>query len=1156
MAEKLCFNESTIGGIRNSIKSRECNEKYFKLPNNLREARDLARGGELNRGMEMVGNSLKAHRSCNEAIIFVYGVSGAGKTASLNHLFGFDIIRISDEKASDTKLVTEYVATMESDDWRVSNLQIGFIDMPGWNDSRGEEQDILNMATIDQFISNHPYLGSIAYKCYPSIVMVAIKANDNRIVGENSQVVRMFRALTKLKIIDKVRPNLLIILTHVVDVGKRRFKDNLNNLIIIVKELAKSYLDIEPVITYVENKYEENELEVKGDWTILRDGTLQPRNVFEAMMQLTDKHKDEVGHEAIRLYFTSKGNNKPITKRQSVPGTLNELEIKKWRSILAQEFANAPRNEVSQALQTYAHSHPDICTERSLVTLMIELNARLLTQLVCLHSMTLNQVQERLVPYQLSQIENQSLVEGCGVKPYEFPNIIHTIGYGMNAETGELTHSPTLVLSSEWYVQRGVKLPKSMQVVKPKEKRRVEWKRLSESHSSLDKLAGQTLTSPSTEIPVKYQFQIIYSIYTVKLILSDHQLLVSQLSPGFKEAVTALPESSIAEGNQVRREYVDFFNMYGHWVLVGCECGGCVEGELEMEEREAMYIQEHISLYINNLIERLESGDDSAALPLASGDINEAEQMFESIGRQVLNWRGGDYPGQITLTAITPQMWQQWTTSLYEKPITLDVFGSNNPKQLQIYQLVSLVDSHRSIQVEVASKGFVRDTVFEVILETSLQDGISTEIHTPPSMIEYTGDTHLRRETISSVYRSVTLDKSPGGFPENATIIQGEPLNSYTNEIRQIELGDTILCIDPWEIKYSKVVKVNSSEEEKELEYLHIEHEYGELLIGGNHTIKQVKGFPNKESMMALASDLRKGDVILYMDKKQNKCLHSKILSVGTKVGKGHYSLKVKHEFADILVDQVVTGDEEPACFPGNASVMLRGGERVRMDELEIGDYVLSIHPTTGKPVYSRVYLWAHRDTHITATFLHITHPHGHLHISANHLILNGDQRRPVPADQLRVGDSIHFLSPCLSQQQQQQLDGKDEEERGDSHTLISVPVLHVHTCTQVGYYAPFTNNGLIVVDGIATSVYSHLSTHSQSDSSSSSSSWLWSGVFHSVTSGLVHKFGMHRVGHCVLTPVRVGCKLGMASVLSRQMDTNTHIHKYCQWFLKLCRNV
>ena len=102
--------------------------------------------------------------------------------------------------------------------------------------------------------------------------------------------------------------------------------------------------------------------------------------------------------------------------------------------------------------------------------------------------------------------------------------------------------------------------------------------------------------------------------------------------------------------------------------------------------------------------------------------------------------------------------------------------------------------------------------------------------------------------------------------------------------------------------------------------------------------------------------------------------------------------------------------------------------------------------------------LLTNRDPHITATFLHITHPHGHLHISANHLILSGEQRRPVPAGHLTVGDTIHsFLATATA-------------------ISISVPVLDIHTCTQVGFYAPFTNNGLIVVDGIASSVYSQLS--------------------------------------------------------------------------------
>ena len=1118
MAEKLCHHETTDDEVEGSIITSENTRKYFELPDSLIKAHLLSKKGILNRGMEMVGNSLKAHRSCNEAIIFVYGVSGAGKSASINHLFGFDIISISDESKVDTKLVTEYVATMQSEEWGVSNLQIGFIDMPGWNDARGEVQDISNIAMIDQFVSNHPYLGSNLYKCYPSIVMIAIKANDNRLVGENSQVVRMFRALTKLKIIDKDRPNLLIILTHVMEVGRRRFNDNLKNVIAIIKELAKSYLNIEPAITYVENKYEDHELEEKGDWTILRDGTLQPKNVFEAMMQLTGQHKDEVGHEAIRLYFASRGTNKPVITRQSVPGTLREYEIRRWRSIIAQEFANAPRNEVSQALQTYADKHPDICSKRSLVSLMIELNARSLSRLDTLQSMTLNQVQERLAPYQLSQVENQSLVEGCGVKPYQFPDILQNIGYGMNAETGELTHSPTLELPSDWYVHRGVKVPKSMHVVKPIEKRRVEWKRLSEYNSAHDLMAGQMLTPPSTGIPGKYQFQITYSVYTVKLILSDHQLLLSQLSPGFKEAVTALPESSIVEGNQVRREYVDFFNTYGHWVIVGCECGGCVEGELEMEERDTTHLQKHFTVYINNLLDRLESEDVSTSLPISSDNIIETEHIYEPIGRKALNWKGGDCPGQFTLCTITPQKWQQWTTSLYEKPVILDVLGSSNVKQLQIYQLASLLDNSKCNELHKAltTPGVKFDT--EPVNMKSVESSSSgSKEYSMIQTVEYT------REGTSKQHASATLKIASGGFPENSICIRGCFEDFSTVQIKDIIENDSVLCRDPYWIKFEKAkgVKIPKVEENDNIfEYFKITHEYGDITLGHVHTV--LVKYPFKPPELTLVKLIRPGDVIYYIDVSKKKTLKSKVNEISIVEGRGNYSFQMGG-MNMVAVNQILTGGEEPACFPGNASVVLRGGERVRMDELKIGDYVLSIRPTTGKSVYSKVYLWAHRDPHITATFLHITHPQGHLHISANHLILSGDKMRPVPADQLRVGDSVHFLSPCLSQQQ---LNVQEGEGGGDSHTLISVPVLHIQTCTQVGYYAPFTMNGYLIVDRIATSIFS-------------------------VTEPSMAQVPFFQsIGQSLFYPMRVLDRFGFGSIVGTYLEKDTKIHKYAQ-FLK-----
>ena len=429
--------EARPDGGEVSTKTDENVGEYFELPDRFTQAYKLQYNGVTHQAMEMVENSLRAHRSCNEAIIFSYGLTGAGKTSTLNHLFGFNLIEIKERHGADTKGVTEYVATMKSNLWRVSNLQIGFIDVPGWGDGRSDKHDVLNMALTDQFISKHPCLGSVVYKCYPNIVMIAINVNDNRIKGENSQTVRMFRALKKLNIVDKKRPNLLIVLTHVMSLGGRKtFYKKLKEMIEVVKDLTISYLDTEPVIVYVENEPDDHDLETRGDYTILRDGTLQPRNVLQGMMQITTVLKDEVGQEAIRLYFASRGSNQPTIKRELKPVELMDKLTKKWSRIIGKEFLALKENEVNEALHTYAMTNPEQYSDNSLVLLMTELETHWLTQLKPLQSMRLDQVQDTLQPYILSQLEIQALVSGCGVVPHQVTAVIKHIGYGRNAETG------------------------------------------------------------------------------------------------------------------------------------------------------------------------------------------------------------------------------------------------------------------------------------------------------------------------------------------------------------------------------------------------------------------------------------------------------------------------------------------------------------------------------------------------------------------------------------------------------------------------------------------------------------------------------------------------------------------------------------------------
>ena len=1067
--------------------------------------------------------NLELQRSSNEAIIFLYGPSGAGKSASLNHVFGFEVID-SNEERSGSNLVTQYVATVESKELGAANLKIGFIDVPGWGNEGGEEKDILNIATISQFTNNKLFLDRKHYISFPNIVLITINANDRRIIGANSQLVQMFRALTKLNVIDKRSPNLLIILTHVMDLGGKRFLERLNGMSSVVKELAIQYLCVEPVIVYIENHSEDHDLEKMGDFTILRDGTLQPKNVFEAMLKLTEQLGDKVGYEAIRLYFASRATNKPIIEQQSIPGTVNQFEIRKWRSIIAHEFEIIPSNELSEVLQTFAHANADVYSEKSLVSLMIELNTRSVTELHTIQAMTLTQVQDMLVPYMLSPMEIKAVVEGCGIKGYDINQVLLDIGRGVNAVTGVVSGVPVLNETSDCHVQWGVNLPASMHITLPVQNRRIEWNRLDKIVSSP---GCSRLEIERKSALVEYQFKIIHSIYTLKMTSSNDQQLLSQLSPAFKEAVRRLPEISIGEENQLRGEYVDFFDIFGHCVILGYECGGYVRGVVTMEERESEQSQMHSDLYIQNFLDQLES--DYLANNTFRNSTSEKSQMYKQISAASLSWRGGDCPGQfITLNSLTPWMWLRWINSLQKYPIPVGNPSLCKEQILPIYKLVSLLDSSKCDEIQ---------KLFEI------QAIELNQIH----LSRYLGDELTKFSTRSKsphcLRAAVTAQNEPEsvqvGFPENSLCIRGSFDDFAEVRIQDILENDNILVLrDPSWIHFDRAGNVIKNDA-KLYTYLRLSHEYGCITLGFNQGVLII--FPDpKTPEFILAKDVKLGDMLCYIDIDKRRTLISRVVSICIVVGKGNFSFQ-KERFGMVAVNRIVIGGEPASCFPGNASVELRGGKRVRMDELKIGDFVLSVNPATGKPVYSRVYLWAHRDPHITATFLHITHPYGHLHISANHLILSGDRMRPVPARQLRIGDTIHFISSCQQQQQQQQqqqpLNGEEKRE-----ILTSIPILDIYTCNQNGYYAPFTNNGFLVVDGVTASVYSQVSTHSQSYGGNS---------WHNVTHGLIQQFGMHRVGHAVLTPMRmIHHTLGIGKLLDQQMDTETHINKYCKLLL------
>ena len=133
-------------------------------------------------------------------------------------------------------------------------------------------------------------------------------------------------------------------------------------------------------------------------------------------------------------------------------------------------------------------------------------------------------------------------------------------------------------------------------------------------------------------------------------------------------------------------------------------------------------------------------------------------------------------------------------------------------------------------------------------------------------------------------------------------------------------------------------------------------------------------------------------------------------------------------------------------CFSGENVVDLMGGTSVQMKDLRIGDVV-----ETGDGKFTRIYSFGHFDADTQGTFLQLytntslksSMP---LELSAGHMVFVGNQA--LPAGSVKVGDMLRLGN------------GENAE------------IVNINRVIRIGAYAPFTDSGAIVVNGIVASNY------------------------------------------------------------------------------------
>jgi len=157
-----------------------------------------------------------------------------------------------------------------------------------------------------------------------------------------------------------------------------------------------------------------------------------------------------------------------------------------------------------------------------------------------------------------------------------------------------------------------------------------------------------------------------------------------------------------------------------------------------------------------------------------------------------------------------------------------------------------------------------------------------------------------------------------------------------------------------------------------------------------------------------------------------------------------------------IIGDCLVRVIIDAICFPADATVQTADGKVVRMDELQVGDRVLS---SSGKP--SEVYLFSHQRSNVMAEFTRLDM------IDGNSLELT--QRHFLPISKACDGTVENMYAGNVGTGMCVQVMGTNSTSHSPQLTMIT----KTSVVTKRGVYNPFTVVGDLVVNNVVASSHS-----------------------------------------------------------------------------------
>ena len=170
-----------------------------------------------------------------------------------------------------------------------------------------------------------------------------------------------------------------------------------------------------------------------------------------------------------------------------------------------------------------------------------------------------------------------------------------------------------------------------------------------------------------------------------------------------------------------------------------------------------------------------------------------------------------------------------------------------------------------------------------------------------------------------------------------------EDLDAKEIEITCLELGDLVECVSKNQLRvYVPITSISKAP--GDFQYFQAEHDHGKIVIGELNYV--LRGNRMKK---VIAKKLKIGDRLVWAEPRGVKIKTTYIKQIRLVSKKGNIQMNLNDDdFVYIIVNGIVCGGKGSDCFPGNASVELRGGER----ELDIGYQMLPSHTVAEKSEY------------------------------------------------------------------------------------------------------------------------------------------------------------------------------------------------------------